>query len=197
MKIKISLIITVLLFTTSIFSQATKKFIDTGSVNNQFDYLITKSNKYQHYKVVELNWLKKLKSNVNDSISASKKNILNNLVTIDSQKKTIESLENSLAVSENNIKNLTNEKQSISLFGIQLGKSFFKTLLFSIIGVLTILLIVFITKFKQSNSITIQTKGTLKEVEEEFENHRKTALEREQKVRRQLQDELNKQKKEL
>lgn len=197
MKIKISLIITVLLFTTSIFSQATKKFIDTGSVNNQFDYLITKSNKYQHYKVVELNWLKKLKSNVNDSISASKKYILNNLVTIDSQKKTIESLENSLAVSENNIKNLTNEKQSISLFGIQLGKSFFKTLLFSIIGVLTILLIVFITKFKQSNSITIQTKGTLKEVEEEFENHRKTALEREQKVRRQLQDELNKQKKEL
>ena len=58
-------------------------------------------------------------------------------------------------------------------------------------------MIVFISKFKQSNSITIQTKETLKEVEEEFENHRKTALEREQKVRRQLQDELNKQKKEL
>jgi len=197
MKIKISFIITVLLFTTSIFSQATKKFIDTGSVNNQFDYLINKSNRYQQYKVVDLRWLTTLKSNVNDSISDSKKNILSNLTTIDSQKKTIESLENSLKVSENNINTLTSEKQSISLFGIQLGKSFFKTLLFSIIGVLTILLIVFISKFKQSNSITIQTKETLKEVEEEFENHRKTALEREQKVRRQLQDELNKQKKEL
>jgi len=197
MKIKISFIITVLLFTTSIFSQATKKFIDTGSVNNQFDYLINKSNRYQQYKVVDLRWLTTLKSNVNDSISDSKKNILSNLTTIDSQKKTIESLENSLKVSENNINTLTSEKQSISLFGIQLGKSFFKTLLFSIIGVLTILLIVFISKFKQSNSITIQTKETLKEVEEEFENHRKTALEREEKVRRQLQDELNKQKKEL
>jgi hypothetical protein len=32
-------------------------------------------------------------------------------------------------------------------------------------------------------------------LDEEFETHRKTALEREQKVRRQLQDELNKQKK--
>ena len=31
-------------------------------------------------------------------------------------------------------------------------------------------------------------------IEEEFDEHRKTALEREQKVRRQLQDELNKQK---
>ena len=34
-----------------------------------------------------------------------------------------------------------------------------------------------------------------KEVEEEYDEHRKKALEREQKVRRQLQDEINKQKK--
>ena len=33
------------------------------------------------------------------------------------------------------------------------------------------------------------------QVEEEFDEHRRTALEREQKVRRQLQDEINKQKK--
>ena len=34
----------------------------------------------------------------------------------------------------------------------------------------------------------------LEEIEEEFDDHRRTALEREQKVRRQLQDEINKQK---
>ncbi len=34
----------------------------------------------------------------------------------------------------------------------------------------------------------------LAETEEEFEDHRKRALEREQKVMRRLQDELNKQK---
>ena len=67
--------------------------------------------------------------------------------------------------------------------------------MFLIIGTLTVLLMIFITKFKRSNSVTIQTKLTLKEVETEFEEHRKIALEREQKVRRQLQDELNKQKK--
>ena len=42
--------------------------------------------------------------------------------------------------------------------------------------------------------MTKDAKRALSEMEEEFEEHRKTALEREQKVRRQLQDEINKQK---
>ena len=78
---------------------------------------------------------------------------------------------------------------------MELEKSLFKTILISIIAVLTILLLFFISKFKMSNSITTQVKLDLKALDEEFETHRKTALEREQKVRRQLQDELNKQKK--
>lgn len=190
------LLVAVLFITTATFSQANKKFIDTGSVNNQFDYLMDKSNLYQDYKVVKVNWLRKLKLNVIDSLSGSKKEILSSYTTINSQIKTIDSLKASLVNLEHNIETLTTEKQSISLFGIQLGKSFFKTLLFSIIGVLAILLAFFITKFKQSNSITIQTKEALKEIEEEFDSYRKKALEREQKVMRKLQDELNKQKKE-
>ncbi|MDX1316484.1 MAG: tRNA (guanine-N1)-methyltransferase, partial [Xanthomarina gelatinilytica] len=49
-------------------------------------------------------------------------------------------------------------------------------------------------KYKNSHVITKEAKKALEEIEVEFEEHRKTALEREQKVRRQLQDELNKQK---
>lgn len=196
MKKVFILIVALFSITTTLFSQTNKKFIDTGSVKNQFDYLINKSNRYQDFKVVKINWLKKLKYNVNDSLSISKKELLKSFATINSQEETINSLKNSLINLENNIGTLTAEKQSISLFGIQLGKSFFKTLLFSIIGILTILLIFFIIKFKQSNSITLQAKLDLKEVEEEFDTHRKKALEREQKVMRKLQDELNKHKKE-
>jgi len=56
------------------------------------------------------------------------------------------------------------------------------------------LLLFFIYKFKGSNSSTRDAKHKLGEVESEYEEHRRNALEREQKVRRQLQDELNKQK---
>lgn len=66
--------------------------------------------------------------------------------------------------------------------------------MWSIIGGLFVLLLFFIYKFKNSNAVTKQAKKSLEETEEEFEEHRKIALEREQKVRRQLQDEINKQK---
>ncbi len=194
MKTK-TLILFTLLFTVSItFAQTVKKFTDTGSVSNQFDNLIKNSNRYQDYKVVKTTWLLKLKSNVTDSISASKKEIITADKLINSQKKSIDSLKLAIHTSEATITNLNNEIQSISLIGMQLNKGTFKTLMFSVIVILTILLLFFITKFKQSNSITTQTKLDLKELDEEFEQHRKKALEREQKVRRQLQDELNKQK---
>lgn len=196
MKKTIILIFAILYSLTTLFSQTNQKFIDTGSIKNQFDYLINKSYSYKDYKNVKLDWLTKLEFNVTDSLSKSKKEILNNYITISSQKKTIDSLKNSVVNYENNITTLTNEKQSISLFGIQLGKSFFKTLMFSIIGILIILLIFFISKFKQSYSVISQAKSNLKDLEDEFEAYRQKALEREQKVMRKLQDELNKQKKE-
>ncbi len=60
--------------------------------------------------------------------------------------------------------------------------------------VLAALLALFIFKFNQSNIITKQVKVRLQETEDEFDAHRKRALEREQKVMRKLQDEINKRK---
>ncbi|WP_407267387.1 hypothetical protein R8G64_12630 [Tenacibaculum maritimum] len=42
--------------------------------------------------------------------------------------------------------------------------------------------------------MTKEAKNNLAEIEQEFEEHRKKSLEKEQKIRRQLQDEINKQR---
>jgi len=196
MKAKFILLFVVSMATTAVFSQSTKKFIDSGSVSHQFDNLIKNSNRYQEYKVVKKDWLFKLKSNVTDSISGYKKELSSTYTTINSQNKSVDSLKLALDTSKDSISNLSGQIESISLFGIQFKKGTFKTILFSIIGLLAVLLIAFISKFKQSNTITTEVKNSLSELDEEFETHRKKALEREQKVRRQLQDELNKHKKE-
>ena len=75
-----------------------------------------------------------------------------------------------------------------------MSKTSYNILLWSIIGGLLAFLLFFIYKFKNSNAVTKQAKLSLAETEEEFEEHRKRALEREQKVMRRLQDEINKQK---
>ncbi|MDT8418543.1 MAG: hypothetical protein RQ864_12115 [Lutibacter sp.] len=189
-------VVTVLFITTNIFSQSTKKFIDTGSVENQFEYIVDESNNYQDYKVVKATWLLKLKSNVIDSIMASKKKLLDNSNIMNSQKKLIDSLNIKLTETETVIADLKAEKESISLFGIQFEKTTFKTLFFLIVVGLIGALLFFITKFKRSNIITTQSKLALTQNEEEFAIYKEKALEREQKAMRRLQDELNKNKKE-
>ena len=196
MSKKLILSIGILLITSLALSQSNKKFIDTGSVKNQFDYLITKSYKYKDYKNVNINWLYKLKLNVADSLKASKNEILTSTKTINSQRKIIDSLKVSIEKNTSEINALNKQIESISFIGIQFKKGLFKTIILAIIGALVAFLLFFITKFKQSKSITKETKLSLVEIEEEYENHRKRALEREQKVMRRLQDELNKQKKE-
>jgi len=195
MKTHLLLALTLLFFISNLQSQTAKKFIDSVSINNQFENLIKNSNKYQDYKVVKLNWLLKLKSNINDSILASKEEILNATNTINNQKQKIDSLNTSLSTTKNEITTLKTQITTIQFLGIDFEKGLFKTIMLSIIGGLILFLLFFISKFKQSISITKQTKRNLKEVEDEYEEHRKKALEREQKVMRRLQDELNKHKK--
>jgi preprotein translocase subunit SecF len=188
--------IAVLFITSSTFSQSNNKLIDTVSIKSQFEYLMDNSNSIQDHKVVKGAWLLKLKSNVLDSLSASKNKILLNSDMLNSQKKLIDSLNTRLRDTEGIISTLIAEKDSISIFGIQFGKSVFKTLVFLIIIGLLGALLFFITKFKQSNSITTQCKLALTQNEEEFAVYKEKALEREQKAMRRLQDELNKNKKE-
>lgn len=195
MKLKYNILFITFFITTIAFSQTEVEPSKTNTIENQFNTLIKKSNRYQEYRVVETTSIYKLKTNILDSIAASRKEVLNVNQKFNSQKSTIDSLTTALNNSKENILSLKNQTESISFIGIDFKKDTFKTIVFSIIGVLLVLLLFFITKFKQSNSVTVQAKQDLKDLDEEFEAHRKSALEREQKVRRQLQDELNKQKK--
>ncbi|HBK71770.1 MAG TPA: tRNA (guanine-N1)-methyltransferase, partial [Flavobacteriaceae bacterium] len=93
-----------------------------------------------------------------------------------------------------NLSSVTEEKDNIKFLGIPLSKATYNTILWSIIAALTGLLLFFIGKFKRSNAITITANKDKSEIEEEYNDHRQRSIEREQKLRRELQDELNKQK---
>ena len=190
----------VLLFSLQIgFSQETdpeekQLSLDSGTIEDQFDYVIKKSGRYQEYKVVKQTWMYTLKSHVLDSLKEvhSELNATKNLVN--TQESKISELQNTLTNTQKTLEDTNLEKDSMALFGLQMSKTNYNILMWSIIGALVGLLVLFMYKFKSSNSITKSAKQKLEEVELEFEEHRRSALEREQKVRRQLQDEINKQK---
>jgi len=171
--------------------------LDSGTLDSQFEYVIQKSSNWrdergQNYEVIKSNWLSKLKSHTIDSLKAIKTELITTQNTVKKQKDEIERLKSSLSTTKTNLESTKEEKDSMSLFGIQMSKIGYNGLMWTIIAALLAFLLFFIYKFKNSNSVTREAKLKLTEVEEEFEEHRRNALEREQKVRRQLQDEINK-----
>ncbi|WP_298514854.1 tRNA (guanine-N1)-methyltransferase [uncultured Kordia sp.] len=165
-----------------------------GPIKEQFEFILKNSNKFKNYKVVKRVWIEQLQRNVADSINAIQKDLATEITKVATQKTEIETLKADLATTNQNIKDLNTEKDSISLLGLQLSKSNYQSLMWGIIGVLAILWLFFTYKFKASNTITKEANAKLAETEHEFEEHRKRALEREQQVRRKLQDEINKNK---
>ncbi len=168
--------------------------LNEGTIDNQFEYVIQKSNSFQDFKVVKKTWMYDLKAHTMDSLQAIRKSLVDTQAIVDTQASEISELQGNLSNTKKDLDNTISEKDSMSLFGAQMSKSGYSSLMWAIIGILLILLLFFIYRFKNSNAVTRQAKISLAETEEEFEEHRRIALEREQKVRRQLQDEINKQK---
>ena len=171
-----------------------KLSLNKSTIDNQFEYVIRKSNRYQEYKVVKTTWLYALKAHTLDSLKAVKKQLADTKLLVDTQDKEIQVLKTNLTDTNSTLNQTNLEKDSMSLFGMLMSKTGYNVLLWSIIGGLLAFLLFFIYKFNNSNAVTKDAQLSLSETEEEFEEHRKRALEREQKVMRRLQDEINKQK---
>ncbi len=200
--LKLSILTLLLIFgSSSIFAQETQKkqSINQGSIDDQFEYVLKKSYNFrgtngQMYENVKRSMLLSLQAHTRDSINTLKNKLDNTNKVVSTQQKEINDLKNNLTKTQDTLDATNTEKDSMSLLGVQMSKTNYNLLMWLVIIGLLALLLIFIYKFKNSNVITKAAKNALSEVEEEFEEHRRTALEREQKVRRQLQDELNKQK---
>ncbi len=169
--------------------------INEGTIENQFDYLIKKSNRYQEFKVVKRVWLDQIKNSVNDSLTTIRKELNATKSILFEKESQIDNLTKALETTNSNVTSLNNEKDNINLFGTLISKSLYNTILWSIIAGLLVALAFYVLRFLRSNAITNESKDQYAELEREFEGHKHRSLEREQQLRRKLQDELNKQKK--
>ena len=181
-----------LLMSVNTFSQKTKN--DTLSLSKQFEQVYRRSSSYKDFKVIRKSTFQNLKKNTLDSIK-----IIDEKLKIESQKNTrleqeISSfakirLEQDLELSEAIL-----EKNTIFFVGLKLKKNTFKIIIWGIFLTLIILICYLSYKLKDGVKITSQAKKELTRVEEEFNSHKKKSLVRDQKLRRQLQDEINKQR---
>ena len=165
------------------------------TIEGQFTDVIEKSNRYEDYKVVKITKLNSLRKNVSDSINELQSEIATLQQYQSKQQNNIDSLTQEIATIKESLLLSQKKENGITFFGAIITKSVYQTMMWGIVALLLLGLLTFMFKFKKSNAITREANKKLAETETEFDKHRQNALEREQQLRRKLQDEINKQKK--
>ena len=168
---------------------------EINSIDNQFDKIYKKATNYKNYKVILKEQYLNLKSNVLDSLKDSKRLIFEIENRLHTKNSTLKKTKEQLVSAEFNLKEVIQKANSMTFMGVQLNKTSYNLLLWLLIIFLISTSVYFIFKFKKSMTITKEAQRVLLENEKALEIHQKKSLVREQKLRRQLQDEINKQKK--
>ncbi|MFK8162853.1 MAG: hypothetical protein AB8H12_10365 [Lewinella sp.] len=165
---------------------------DTTSLQVQFDEMMGASNRYQRFRVVRQDFLNAFMTNISDSIGVYTSEIGSLKATIAEQKTRISDQATEISDRDTEIGSLKEEKDSISLLGMQLSKTTYNVILWSVIGVLLAGLLFAMARMQVALSSSRDARDARQKTAEELEKSRKNRLEVEQKLRRQLQDERNK-----
>lgn len=165
-----------------------------NTIENQFIKAYRLSNNWQEYKLIKRTHFINFQKNILDSVTAIKKDVIAKQLLLESQLKNENVLKNEIVTLKNNLSLSIEKENGIDIFGSLINKNLYNTILWSIISCLLISLAFFIYKFNSSNAVTRETKNLLIGTENELEQYKRRSIEKEQKLRRQLQDEINKQR---
>jgi hypothetical protein len=186
------LMIAAILLTTSSFAQ--EKVVEDSTLIGQFEKILRISTNYQLYKVINKEKFLQLRQNVLDSLETSKNLVAQKNILLKAEKENIKKTQDVLNQTQLDLKATLLKEGSISLLGLSLSKATYNITLWTLILGLISALVYVILKFLNNNINTKQAKHDLLIIEKELEQHIKGAIDREQKLRRKLQDEVNKQR---
>ena len=192
MKLYLLAIATILLTTISFAQETAAK---NTSISEQFETILRISTSYQEYKVINKVKILQLRQNVLDSIETTKNLVSQKDLLLKAEKQKNKSTQNTLHQTQLDLKAALLKEDAISIFGAKMNKVTYSIILWTLILSLLSASIYSILRLLKNNMLTKQAKNNVLIVKKELAQHIKNAIEREQKLGRKLQDEVNKQKK--
>ncbi len=190
MKRAIALGIFSMILSVSVVAQDT--ITGLNPVEEDFTNLIETSNDYQGYKVVDYNELINVRNRISQYFNNQNEEIISQQNTLERQQKEIDSIRTELANTQQELERVNADKDAITFLGMPFSKGGYMAFMWGLVGLLVLALIFFIYRYKQSHSHTVEARNNLTTTEKEFDAYREKALEKEQRLGRQLQDERNK-----
>lgn len=167
----------------------------TNNIANQFDHILMQSESYRDLKIVKKKWIESLQHDVLGSISKIESELNSSKSVMTQQQTQISSLETKLKDTNDTLSAYTNEGPTVTFLGIKIDQGVFATTFALILFGSVVSVLFFALRYKKSNAVMAHSKSVLAELEDEYQTYKQKAIEREQKISRLLQDEINRQKK--
>jgi peptidoglycan hydrolase CwlO-like protein len=182
-----------LIFGTTCFAQEENDEAELpNTLEYQFIQLKKKSNNYQQYKVVEKSKLDEYWYSVRDTLTETRAEIQSLKKEVASLKSQVNSLQSNVDQKEESLAEQAYQIENMSFLGVDMTKTGYKTFSWVIIFALLAVVIVLYMRFTSANRITQTTRSEFSELSAEFEEHKQRTREKETKLKRELQTEINK-----
>lgn len=151
-----------------------------GSVTEQLQYLEEHTRIYENYRAIREDMFRSISRNTIDSIKSDKARISGLTSQVTALGNRIDSLQQGLVDAKNDLDKAVRSKNSIRVLGIEVGKTAYNSVMWTLLGGLLVLLSFGFLTFRHNRAVTVRTKKDLEELKAEFEEYRtKTRIERE------------------
>ncbi len=185
-----------LLTSLSLFAQQSQVAVDpnaTLTVKERYVLMKSKSQSFKDYKVIKESVLDGVWKIAQDSLNAKKVSIVQAKDSIKRLNASIQKANAIVKEKEESLAELTHAGTHVTLLGMDVLKSVFITITFSIIAGLVFFAVILIGRLKMIHINLKDKTGSLDSTQREFEEYKRKAMEKQTKLSRELQDERNKQ----
>lgn len=151
---------------------AMPEILEQGTLREQMNYIQERTRIYENYRAIREDMFQMIKRNAVDSLSMVKGQV-NILAGMNKNLlERIDSLSASLEETKILLDDAVKTKEDIQVFGMNINKNFYNSIMWLIIGILIVLLVLGLLIFKRNLSVMLRNKKDLEELKVEFEAYR-------------------------
>lgn len=181
------IIITAVPILTFAQSNVIASVADSTDIKGQFEKLYKKSSTYEQNKVIQISGYNTLKKNATDSIRMYKKEATDHLQETSSLNNKLETSNTEITQLKEELSTTQNMQNSIKLLGMAVSKKAYGLIMWGVLFCLAIISTILFLMYKRGHLVVTEARTRLKEVQEDIEKLRKSAILREQKLGHELQ----------
>jgi len=156
--------------------------LDSALLESQLDYIHENTRVYNNFRAIREDIFLKMKGNVIDTLMAEKLLVEQLNSRLSERNFLIETLNTDLTRTKNERDEAIKNKNSLSFLGMNLNKALYNSIMWFIILGLAVLAAIMLVLFKRSHSVTSQCKNQLESTQDEFDEYRKNAREKYEKL---------------